>query len=118
MKPKETLSESFGETYGYVKAYVEHKLEFYKLDLAERISRALSLAVTIAVFLAILLLLVSFLSIAAALHLGERFESYPKGFLIVSGAYAVLTLLLFLLRRPLITNPILSRIIQVFFQKH
>ncbi|TXB61266.1 phage holin family protein [Phaeodactylibacter luteus] len=116
MKPTESLNETLGEAYGYLKAYLHQQLEYYKLDTAERLSHTLSLALTIAILAGMSMLFTVFLSVAGALYLGERLGSLPLGFLLVSGAYALLTLFLLIFRKQLITNPILSKIIQVFFQ--
>ena len=47
MKPTDSISEAVGEVYGYSKAYFQQQLEYFKLDMAERVSRSLSLAITI-----------------------------------------------------------------------
>ncbi len=118
MKSTNSINESVGEVYGYLKAYFNQHLEFFKLDMAERTSRALSLAITMVIILMLGLVMLVFASLALGIYLGETLGSYPKAFLIVSGGYALFTLFLLLLRRQLITNPILSRIIKVFFQNH
>ena len=116
MKPTDSISEAVGEVYGYSKAYLQQQLEYFKLDIAERVSRSLSLAITVFVMVMLFLLILLFASLALGIYLGEQYGSYPKAFLLVSGGYAVVTFLLLLFRRTLVTNPILSRIIKVFFQ--
>lgn len=116
MKPTDSISEAIGEVYGYSKAFLLQQLEYFKLDIAERVSRSLSLAITIFVLAMLFLIILLFASLALGIYLGEQLGSYPKAFLIISGGYAVLTFGLLLFRRLLITNPILSRIIKVFFQ--
>jgi hypothetical protein len=116
MKPTDSISEAVGEVYGYSKAYFQQRLEYFKLDMAERVSRSLSLAITIFVLALLFLMILMFASLALGIYWGEQWGSYPKAFLAVSGGYAVLTLFLLIFRRIIITNPILSRIIKVFFQ--
>ncbi|MEQ8705232.1 MAG: phage holin family protein [Phaeodactylibacter sp.] len=116
MKPTDSISEAVGEVYGYSKAYFQQQLEYFKLDMAERVSRSLSLGITIFVLAQLFLMIMLFASLALGIYLGERFGSYTQAFLVISGGYAVLTLFMLIFRRLIITNPILSRIIKVFFQ--
>lgn len=107
--------ESSGEAYGYAKAYIEQQAEYTKLDIAERVSMAISSAITTVVVLQLAFFVSGFLSVALSIYLGQRLGSFVQGFLIVGGVYAVLTFVVVLFRRLLITNPIVSRIIKIFF---
>jgi len=108
--------ESTGEAYGYDKAYMEQQIEYAKLDIAERLSTSISSAITTIIVIQLVFFVVGFLSFALGIYLGQVLESYVQGFLVVGGIYAALTLAIVLFRRPLITNPILSRIIKIFFE--
>ena len=108
--------ESTGEAYGYAKAYMEQQIEYAKLDIAERLSTSISSAITTIIVIQLVFFVVGFLSFALGIYLGQVLESYVQGFLVVGGIYAALTLAIVLFRRPLITNPILSRIIKIFFE--
>ena len=108
--------ESTGEAYGYAKAYVEQQIEYTKLDLAERLSTAISSSISTIVVLQLIFFVLGFFSLALGLYLGLRFGSYVQGFLVVGGIYMAVTLAIILFRRPLITNPIVSRIIKIFFE--
>ena len=108
--------ESTGEAYGYAKAYFEQQIEYTKLDIAERLSTSISSAITAIVVVQLIFFFLGFLSLALGIYLGQRLESYVQGFLVVGGAYAIFTLAIILLRRPLITNPVVSRIIKIFFE--
>ncbi|MCB0578757.1 MAG: phage holin family protein [Phaeodactylibacter sp.] len=116
MKLPDGLMESSGEAYGYVKAYVEQQIEYTKLDIAERLSTSVSSAITAIVVLQLVFFAIGFLSLALGIYLGERRGSYVEGFLLVGGLYTLFTVAVILLRRPLITNPVVSRIIKIFFE--
>lgn len=118
MKPTDSISEAVGEVYGYSKAYFQQQLEYFKLDMAERVSRSLSLAITIFIIGTLFLMILLFASLALGVYLGKQWGSYSNAFLAVSGGYAAFTLILLVFRRVIITNPILSRIVKVFFQNH
>lgn len=108
--------ESTGEAYGYVKAYIEQQVEYAKLDVAERISTAISSAITTIVVLQLVFFVCGFLSIGLGIYLGQQMDSYVKGFLTVGGIYTIFTISIIIFRRPLVTNPVVSRIIKIFFE--
>lgn len=108
--------ESSGEAYGYAKAYIEQQVEYAKLDIAERLSTSISSAITAVIVLQLVFCVFGFLSFALGIYLGQRLDSYVQGFLIIGGIYLVVTLAVISFRRPLITNPIVSRIIKIFFE--
>ncbi|HKK78139.1 MAG TPA: phage holin family protein, partial [Phaeodactylibacter sp.] len=101
----------------YARVYLKQHLEYYKLDIAERVSKVISSAITMIVLLLLFLMMLGFLSVAAGFYLAELRGSYAEAFLIVAGGYLVLTLFVALFRRFLITNPVLSRVINVFFSE-
>lgn len=116
MKLQDGVTETAGEAYGYAKAYIEQQLEYTKLDIAERLSIAISSAITAIVVVQLAFFVAGFLSIALGIYLGQRMGSYAQSFLIVGGIYAVITFIIVLFRRPLVTNPVVSRIIKIFFE--
>jgi uncharacterized oligopeptide transporter (OPT) family protein len=117
MKETNSVLESAGEAYGYARAYLKQYLEYYKLDIAERVSKVISSAITMIVLLILFFMMLGFLSVAAGFYLAELRGSSSEAFLLVAAAYLVLTLLVALFRRFLITNPVLSRVIKVFFSE-
>ena len=117
MKETNSVLESAGEAYGYFKAYLQQHMEYYKLEIAERLSRAISSAITMFVLLMLFFMMLGFLSVAIGLYLAEQMGSTAEAFLVVAGGYFVLTIFVALFRRLLITNPVLSRVIKVFFQE-
>ena len=92
------------------------QVEYAKLDVAERISTAISSAITTIVVLQLVFFVCGFLSIGLGIYLGQQMDSYVKGFLTVGGIYAILTVAIVIFRRPLVTNPVVSRIIKIFFE--
>lgn len=117
MKETNSVLESAGEAYGYARVYLKQHLEYYKLDIAERVSRAISSAITMLVLFLLFLMMLGFLSVAVGFYLAELRGSYAEAFLIVAGGYLALTLFVALFRRFLVTNPVLSRVIKVFFSE-
>lgn len=102
--------------YGYLQQYIEQRLDILRLEAAEKSSQVLASFLTLIVVVLLLLILVAMLSVTGALFIGRALGGdYAMGFLIMSGVYLVAAWLIYLFRRPLITNPILSMVIAKFF---
>jgi len=56
-----------------------------------------------------------FLSIAAAIAIGDVLVSNTLGFLCVAGIYLAIALLLFLVKDKIIEGPILKKFSEIFF---
>jgi hypothetical protein len=117
MKEADQLIETVGESVGYAKEYLSQQVELTKLELAEKIALITSMLVNSLVFFLLGLLVFSMGSIALGFYLGDRYESYAAGFLIVFGIYLFLFLLLFAFRRKIITNPLLEKILLILNSK-
>ena len=111
MKEADQLMESVGESIGYAKEYIEQNVALAKLEFAERMALITSTLVTSLVFFLLLMLLLAVGSVSLGFWLGDMLGSYAQGFLIVSGIYFVLILILYVFRRRFITNPILNQIL-------
>lgn len=116
MQAKEELLEQAGESYGYVSRLVEKKIEYFKLNLAETSANAVS-GIVAGIILAVLgLIALLFALVTLGFALSAAFENNTYGF----GAVTLLLLLLFVLvlvlKKPLITNPTVSKVITKFFE--
>ena len=61
---------------------------------------------------------VFFYGLTIALFIGQALNGdYAMGFLIVSGFYALLAIIIFVLRRPLVTNPVLRMMVDKLFKE-
>ena len=112
---KEELLEQLGETYGYVQHLVEKKVDYFKLEMAEKSATTISGLIT-GVVLGVLGLITFFLAlITLGFYLTSVMDSGTKGFGTVTLIMFVLLLLIFMLRRVLITDPAVSKVISSFF---
>ncbi len=75
--------------------YIRVKFELFKLDLTEHLSNVLAQMIAYLVILIISGLVITFLSIALAHFLNSFFQNEAIGYLIVSGVYLLLLLLVF-----------------------
>jgi len=116
MKAKQELLEKAGETYGYLNILVDRKVEQYKLSAAERSASALSGLIK-TIILGILGILASvFALISLAFYLAGATD-YGNGFGIVALGMLLLLIIIFLLRRLVIVNPVIRKVIDIFFSE-
>jgi hypothetical protein len=97
------------------KAYLESSLVYYKLwgfKVAMKSTTLMLKFFFISICLSIVLL---FVSIAAALTLGNLWDSYPLGFLSIAGIYFVLSVVLFLVKHKIVEGTILEKFSEIFF---
>lgn len=114
MPAKDELAEKIGETYGYVSELIDHKIETVKLSVAEKSATTISQVIMVAVMLVLGGSSALFGLVALAFWLGKVPQT-AAGFGIVAGALLLLLLVIFLLRRQIIINPMVTRVIKVFF---
>ncbi len=97
--------------------YISSRLLLLKIDATEKISKTLA-----GLFKQIMLLMfcgsvVFFVSIAAALWVGEIYDSMLTGFLVMAGIHLLILIIVFVLRRPLLETPMKNRIIRIIFKE-
>lgn len=109
--------EDLGESLGYVRAYVSQEVESVKLEVAEKVSIASSTFITGLVLTSLGSFVLIFGAIAAALFLGQLLESAVLGFFLVSAFFLVVLLLIFIFRKQLITDRVVTAVIHLIFNK-
>lgn len=95
-----------------LKIYLQTNLELYKLEATERVSVYGSNVISILIIGFSVFLLVLFFSITAGFFIARYFNNNYMGFLIVTGFYFLLTLVLLIIRRKHIEKPIRDKIIR------
>ena len=115
MQPKEELLEQLGESYGYVNRLVEKKIEFYKLSAAETSATVISGIITAIILAVIGIITLIFALITLGFALVSAFDNTVYGFGLVTLILLVIFILVLVLRKALITNPTVSKVISAFF---
>lgn len=82
----------------HLTAFIEAKIEIYKIEFREEASGALSKLMVGLVLFCLGWFFIMFLSIAAGYYLGTLLENLFLGFLIISGFYLLLFVVIYLLR--------------------
>lgn len=113
---KNNIIESFDSLKDEFEDYISKELKYRKLQSVEKVSKLSVSFISKLLYLCILLFILQFLSIAAALFLGELTQSIGLGFIIISGFYLVLLFIFMLLKPRIIEKPIIKSFIKLFFQ--
>lgn len=118
MASREELMENLGESFGYVNIMVDRKVEQLKLSVAEKSASTISGLITSIILIGLGSLSGLFGLIALAFLLaGGANMDVAIGFGIVALILAILLLLIYLLRRQLIVNPTVTKVISIFFDE-
>ena len=117
MKNTDEILTSAGETFEYARQYIKQQGDYIRLEAAERISKTASVMVPAMVLGIFSMLVVIMLSLAAAFWLGSATGSYALAFVIVSGAYCVLGLVMYIFRKQFVTYPTLKLVLNAFFDR-
>lgn len=112
MKGTEEILENVGETTEYARQYAQKQYDYIRLGIVERTAKVASTLITTLAVTFLVMLVIVMLSLTLGFYLGNLLQSYPLGFLIVAGLYSVIAFVVFMLRRQIITNPIVSMIIK------
>lgn len=118
MASREDLMENLGESFGYINIMVDRKVEQLKLSVAEKSASAVSGLLTSIILTSLGSLSVIFGLIALAFLLaGGVNKAIATGFAIVTAILITLLVLIYLLRRQLIVNPTVTKVIDIFFEE-
>jgi Zn-dependent protease with chaperone function len=111
------LMEDIGESLGYLQSFISQEVESVKLEVAEKISIASSSVITIVALTAIGGFVFIFAATALGFYLGTLLNSYALGFLIVSLIFLALLLIIYIFRKRLITDRVVTAVIHLFFDQ-
>jgi len=113
--PFENIKESAEEVQEKVKDVIDSNIAYYKLWLFKVITKSSTVLLKIFLVAFFLVMFLFFSSIALALFLGKLFENDIVGFLIVSGIYLILMLIVYFLKEKIIESSILEKFSKIFF---
>lgn len=100
------LMTDVGENYEYIRTIINNKIEIAKIDISVVTSKALGYTILALLFLGMLGLFIASLLVALAVALAGLTGSWIYGILLASASLIIVSILIFLLRRPLIFKPI------------
>lgn len=101
-----SIPENFTELFENIKSYLALQLDLLKLNANERIIKSLAVIIILGVLAAVIFFIFFFLSFSFAYWYGERTGNMALGFLLISGIYVLLGIVVFSLRKSLIIKPL------------
>ena len=107
----ETAAKHVELLYVKVKEYTETSIELYKYNAINITADVVSSLVSRVLLVLVFSLFTMFVNIAISLYIGNLIGSYYLGFLIVSGFYLIITMLIYLFSNKLIKTPITNLVI-------
>ena len=113
----EELQENIEDIQENAKAYVESSIAYYKLWGFKVAMKSTTLILKFTLIAMCLMIVMLFLSVAAALAIGQLMTSYVIGFFIVAGVYFILAMLLFMVKDKIVEGPILEKFSEIFFNE-
>lgn len=117
MNTQENILQAAGEAFEYANIYIEKQIDLLKLESAEKVAKSTSSILTLVVIGFLVTMVAIMFSITVGLFLGGLLASYTLAFLIVTVFYALFAVIIFVFKRQLVTNPILSMVLSAFFEQ-
>ncbi|HEY5689404.1 MAG TPA: hypothetical protein VIS27_13960 [Yeosuana sp.] len=107
----ETAAKHIELLYDKVKVYTETSFELYKLNAIDITADVVSSLASRISMVLVFSLFTLFVNIAISLLIGNLMESHYLGFLIVSGFYLIITILIYFFSNKFIKTPIANLVI-------
>lgn len=105
------------DLFNRAKDYVNNQIELKKLTAIQFVVKTAGSVVSGIILAIVAIFFITFLSISAGLYLGELLSSMYQGFLIVTLFYLILAIILALVSKNYIKNPIVDLLIRKIFKK-
>ena len=109
------IRENTEDIQNQAQAYLEKSISYYKLWGFKVAMKSTTMILKFTLILLCVSMVLLFGSVAAALAIGQYYDSYAIGFLCVGGMYFISTILLFLVKDKIIEGTILEKFSEIFF---
>ena len=109
MGNNKSIPESVLSIIDGIRTYLGLKLEYLRVTGLERLINVLSSLLIGLLTVAIAFFIMLFLSLAFVWWYGEHIDNMPLAYVLVAGIWLILGLVIYLLRRPLIINPLVRK---------
>lgn len=109
-----SIVSNFSELIEQLKLYVTLRMKHYKLSAGEKFIELFSALTAGMIFWMIAFIIMIFGGFALAFWLGEFFQHPSVGFLIVTGIFVLLIIIVYIFRQSLIFDPIARKLVSLF----
>jgi hypothetical protein len=117
LNTEETTIDYFQDIKTKARQYVEQRLLLFRLQTTEKISKIAATIITTILIAATGLFLLVFISITAALWIGESLGSNVAGFGIVTGFYLLVFLFVMFILKKILQNSFINKLIRLLHKK-
>lgn len=115
MEKKDNLNND--DLFSRAKDYINTSIELKKLTLIQSAVKTVGSVISSLILVVVAVFFLAFLSIAVGLYLGELLASMYKGFFIVTLFYFLVGIIVMLISKNYIQNPIVNLLIRKIFKK-
>lgn len=105
------------DLFDRAKQYVNNQIELKKLTAIQSVVKLVGNLVSGIILIIVTIFFIAFLSVSVALYLGELLSSMYQGFLIVTLFYLIVAIILALISKNYIKNPVVDLLIRKIFKK-
>lgn len=102
--------------YDQAKKYTEDSIELYKLQAIDRTAVILSSIASRSALALIVVLFTLFLNVGISLYLGTLLGAIYLGFLVLSGFYVIIGVIVYFFKKEMIEKPIANLVIGALMQ--
>ena len=114
MKDK-SLTDSLSELNDVVKQYVNARIHLVQVILLDKFTKAITFIIITVIIIMTASFVLLLLALAFSYWYSQSYGSLIEGFLISAGIYVVIMLIVFWLRKPLISNAIIKDFSKMLF---
>ena len=111
-----SLTESLGELNEVVKQYINARIRLMQVVLLDKFAKGGTLLISAVIIVMAIAFIVFLLTLAFSYWYGQNYGSIIEGFLLSAAFYLIITLIIYWLRKPLITNRIIKESAEIFFE--
>jgi len=112
----EERKELIEDLFEKVEAYIKTNVELIKLRTIDKLSAVIASLASGVVLLILFSFFFLMVNIVLAIWLGQAMGQVYYGFFLIAGIYALLSIILFMVRNSIIKNPIINSIISQFLK--
>lgn len=109
------ISDNISDVIDASRKYIETNLKLFKLSLLERLSKVVSLLISVTLVLLAGALFLIFLSLAAAVYIGDLLQSQALGYLIIAFIFLILVIFLWIKRKTLVIDHVIQNLNDIIF---
>jgi len=110
-----SLTDNLGELNEVIKRYINARINLVKIIVLDKLTKALTLIITAVLLFITISFVIILLTLAFCYWYSNKYGSMVDGLLISAGFYIFIILIIYWLRKPLISNTIIKVCAPLFF---